>query len=91
VTLHGVTKEVTWNVVAVLGAAQVGGRATTTVDFAMFNMTKPTLARLMSVDDKIGLEIEFRCTRRGFKSAISGVPSNPLLRDAILIHCCTPH
>lgn len=63
VTLHGVTKEVTWNVVAVLGAAQVGGRATTTVDFAMFNMTKPTLARLMSVDDKIGLEIEFRCTR----------------------------
>jgi polyisoprenoid-binding protein YceI len=63
VTLHGVTKEVTWNVVAVLGAAQVGGRATTTVDFAMFNMTKPTLARLMSVDDKISLEIEFRCTR----------------------------
>lgn len=63
VTLHGVTKEVTWNVVAVLGAAQVGGRATATVDFATFNMTKPSLARLMSVDDKIGLEIEFRCTR----------------------------
>lgn len=63
VTLHGVTKEVTWNVVAVLGAAQVGGRATATVDFATFNMTKPTLARLISVDDKIGLEIEFRCTR----------------------------
>jgi polyisoprenoid-binding protein YceI len=63
VTLHGVTKEVTWNVVAVLGPQQVGGRATTTFDFAMFNMTKPSLARLMSVDDKIGLEIEFRCTR----------------------------
>jgi polyisoprenoid-binding protein YceI len=63
VTLHGVTKEVTWNVVAVLGAAQVGGRATATIDFATFNMTKPSLARLISVDDKIGLEIEFRCTR----------------------------
>jgi polyisoprenoid-binding protein YceI len=62
-TLHGVTREVTWNVVAVLGAAQVGGRATTTIDFAMFNMTKPSLARLMSVEDKIHLEIEFRCTR----------------------------
>jgi polyisoprenoid-binding protein YceI len=62
-TLHGVTKEVTWNVVAVLGAAQIGGRATTTIDFAMFNMTKPSLARLMSVEDKIHLEIEFRCTR----------------------------
>jgi polyisoprenoid-binding protein YceI len=63
VTLHGVTKEVIWNVVAVFGPAQVGGRAVATVDFAMFNMTKPSLARLVSVDDKIGLEIEFRCTR----------------------------
>jgi polyisoprenoid-binding protein YceI len=63
VTLHGVTKEITWNVVAVLGAQQVGGRATTTLEFATFNMTKPSLARLMSVDDKIVLEIEFRATR----------------------------
>jgi polyisoprenoid-binding protein YceI len=62
-TLHGVTKEVTWNVIAVLGAQQVGGRATTTIDFAMFNMTKPSLARLVSVEDKITLEIEFRATR----------------------------
>lgn len=62
-TLHGVTKEVTWNVVAVLGTGQIGGRATTTIDFAMFSMTKPSLARLMSVEDKIHLEIEFRCTR----------------------------
>jgi polyisoprenoid-binding protein YceI len=62
-TLHGVTKETTWNVVAVMGPTAVGGRATTTVDFAMFNMTKPALARIMSVDDKIHLEIEFRCTR----------------------------
>ena len=34
-----------------------------TVDFATFGMTKPSLARLLSVDDKIHLEIEFRCTR----------------------------
>jgi polyisoprenoid-binding protein YceI len=62
-TLHGVTKEVTWNAVATLGPAAVAGRATTTIDFGMFEMTKPTLARLISVDDKIHLEIEFRCTR----------------------------
>jgi polyisoprenoid-binding protein YceI len=62
-TLHGVTKETTWNVVATFGAASVGGRATTTINFADFQMTKPTLARLLSVDDKITLEIEFRCTR----------------------------
>jgi hypothetical protein len=50
-------------VVATFGNALVGGRATTTVDFGSFNMTKPTLARLVSVEDKIHLEIEFRCTR----------------------------
>lgn len=62
-TLHGVTKETTWNVVATFGAASVGGRATTTIVFGDFKMAKPTLARLLSVDDKITLEIEFRCTR----------------------------
>ena len=62
-TLHGVTKEATWNVVATFGNEVVGGRATTTLDFASYGMTKPTLARLMSVDDKIDLEIEFRCKR----------------------------
>jgi polyisoprenoid-binding protein YceI len=63
VTLHGVTKEVTWNVVATFGNELVGGRATTTIDYASFNLTKPTLARLVSVEDKIELEIEFRCKR----------------------------
>ena len=62
-TLHGVTKEITWNVVATLRPDGVAGRATTTVDFASFGMTKPSLARLLSVEDKIYLEIEFRCAR----------------------------
>jgi polyisoprenoid-binding protein YceI len=62
-TLHGVTKEATWNVVATFGNDQVAGRATTTLQFATFNLTKPSLARLVSVDDKIDLEIEFRCKR----------------------------
>ena len=62
-TLHGVTKEVTWNVVATFGNDLVGGRATTTLLFPTFNLTKPSLARLLSVDDKIELEIEFRCKR----------------------------
>jgi polyisoprenoid-binding protein YceI len=62
-TLHGVTHEVTWNVVATFGNDQVAGRATTTVLFPTFNLTKPSLARIMSVDDKIELEIEFKCKR----------------------------
>lgn len=62
-TVHGVTKEVTWNVVATFANDAVNGRATLTTDVATFGMTKPSLARLLSVDDKIELEIEFR-TRR---------------------------
>ena len=62
-TLHGVTKEVTWTVVSTFGHDAIAGRATTTTDFATFNMTKPTLARLLSVDDKIELEVEFRFKR----------------------------
>jgi polyisoprenoid-binding protein YceI len=62
-TLHGVTSEATWNVVATFGNDEVAGRATTTIQFGTFKMTKPSLARIMSVDDKIDLEIEFKCKR----------------------------
>jgi polyisoprenoid-binding protein YceI len=62
-TLHGVTNEVSWNVVSTFGNDQVAGRATTTLLFSTFNLTKPSLARLLSVDDKIELEIEFKSKR----------------------------
>jgi polyisoprenoid-binding protein YceI len=62
-TLHGVTNEVTWNIVATFGNELVAGRATTTLQFDTFKLTKPSLARLMSVEDKIELEIEFRSKR----------------------------
>ena len=62
-TLHGVTSESTWNVVATFGNDMVAGRATTTLQFSTFQLTKPSLARLISVEDKIELEIEFKCKR----------------------------
>jgi polyisoprenoid-binding protein YceI len=62
-TLRGVTKEVTWNVVATFGSDRVQGRASTTFPFSLFEMKKPSLARLLSVDEDITLEIEFRCDR----------------------------
>jgi polyisoprenoid-binding protein YceI len=62
-TLHGVTREVTWNVVATFWNDTVAGHATTTTDFQTFNLSKPSLARLLSVDDKIELEIEFKAQR----------------------------
>jgi polyisoprenoid-binding protein YceI len=62
-TLHGVTSEVTWNVVATFGNDLVGGRAWTTLQFPTFKIAKPSLARIMSVGDNIELEIEFRAKR----------------------------
>ena len=62
-TLHGVTKPVTWNVVATLRGATVAGRATTTLLFSDFNITKPAVPLLLKADDKIQLEVEFRCNR----------------------------
>jgi len=64
-TLHGVTKEATWNVVATFAPNAVSGRATTTLLFPTYNIAKPSLARLLSVDDTIELEIEFKTARGG--------------------------
>ena len=33
------------------------------VSLEPFNITKPSLARVLSVDDKIQLEVEFKCKR----------------------------
>ncbi len=62
-TLHGVTSEATWNVVATATAESVSGRATTILSFSTFKMTKPSVPLVMSVEDKIKLEVEFRGKR----------------------------
>ena len=41
----------------------VAGRAKTDFTFATFGLTKPAIGRLMSVDDKIELEVVFRFKR----------------------------
>jgi polyisoprenoid-binding protein YceI len=63
VTLHGVTKEVTFDVVATLRGGTVAGRATASLLFADFNITKPAIPVLLSVNDKIQIEVEFRASR----------------------------
>lgn len=59
-TMHGVTTSLTWNVVATFGDGRVSGMAMTSFPFSLFNLEKPSLARLISVDDTINLEMEFR-------------------------------
>jgi polyisoprenoid-binding protein YceI len=62
-TLYGNTADVTWNVVATFNSQQVAGRAETSFTFDTFKMPKPVLARLLSVDDTIRLEVELRFRR----------------------------
>ncbi len=62
-TLHGVTTEVTWNIVATINNETVSGQADTTMQFAQFGLTKPSVPLLASVSDDIRLEVEFRTKR----------------------------
>ena len=62
-TIHGVTKEVTFNGYATFSRDLVAGRAITAFTFSTFGLIKPTLARLLSVDDNVQLEIDFRLRR----------------------------
>ena len=63
-TIHGVTKEVTLQGYATFNRdGTIAGRAKTDFTFATFGLTKPSLARLMSVGDKISLDLVFRFKR----------------------------
>ncbi len=63
-TIHGVTKEVTFQGIATFGRdGTIAGRAKTTFNFATFGLTKPSIGRLMNVDDKIALDIQFKFKR----------------------------
>jgi polyisoprenoid-binding protein YceI len=63
-TIHGVTKEVTFQGIATFGReGTIAGRAKTNFSFATFGLTKPSIGRLMNVDDKIDLEIVFKFHR----------------------------
>jgi polyisoprenoid-binding protein YceI len=61
-TIHGVTAPVMWQGIATVDSngGLVAGRANTDFKFETFGLTPPQLARLMSVNDSIGLEIEVR-------------------------------
>ncbi len=59
-TVHGTTAPVTWQGIATFNQEGASGRASTNFTFATFGLTKPSLARILSVDDKINLDIVFK-------------------------------
>ena len=63
-TIKGVTKEVTWKGYVTFTNA-IAGRAITDITFDTFGLVKPKLAGVLSVADKIQLELNFRMNRSG--------------------------
>jgi polyisoprenoid-binding protein YceI len=59
-TVHGVTRPVVWDVTTTFAGSEMAGRATTQVKMTDFGMAKPQVARLLSIEDELTLELEFR-------------------------------
>lgn len=62
-TVHGVTKPVTWNVEATVDGNRITGTATTQVTFEDFGMTPPRVPVVLSLEDTITLELDFTVER----------------------------
>jgi polyisoprenoid-binding protein YceI len=62
-TLHGETRSTVWEVEAALGPTEVTGTATTSFTFDYFRMRRPRVAVVLSVEDEIRLELDFRLVR----------------------------
>lgn len=57
-TIMGATSEVTWDVTTLFAPGAVTGQAQTVITFDQFEMDKPSLPFIISVEDEITLEIE---------------------------------
>ncbi|MCX2727772.1 YceI family protein [Thermomicrobium sp. 4228-Ro] len=62
-TVHGVTKPVTWHVEAAVDGNRITGTATTQVTFEDFGMTPPRVPVVLSLEDTITLELDFTVER----------------------------
>jgi polyisoprenoid-binding protein YceI len=58
-TVHGVRHTVTWDVTARFSGREASGTATTSVTFGDFGMAQPRVARVLSIEDNIRLELDF--------------------------------
>ncbi|MEP7356838.1 MAG: YceI family protein [Anaerolineales bacterium] len=63
-TVHGVTKAVTWDVTATAADGKdLTGTATTSFTFADFGLTQPRVPVVLSVEDTIKLELDFHLVK----------------------------
>jgi polyisoprenoid-binding protein YceI len=62
-TVHGVTKPVSWQVTAQFDGSNVSGSATTNVNISDFGMTPPRAGPVLSIQDGLTLELAFNAAR----------------------------
>ena len=58
-TIHGVTKPVTWDVTAKKSGNQLTGTASTVIKLVDYGMTPPKVPVVLSIEDNITLEVDF--------------------------------
>ena len=58
-TVHGVTRPVTWQVTAQFADSTVSGNATTNVKITDFGMTPPQVGPVLNIEDNLTLELAF--------------------------------
>jgi hypothetical protein len=58
-TLHGVTRPLTWDATAQFNDNSVSGQARTSFTFEEFDMDVPSVSVVLSVENDIRLEIDF--------------------------------
>ena len=61
-TVHGVTQPATWEVTATFGEGEVRGLAATSVRMTDFGMEPPRAGPVLSIEDGMRLEIDFRAS-----------------------------
>ena len=61
--IHGVTRPTTWEITGQVNEGEFAGTAKTSFTFADFGLTIPKVARVLSVEDNIRLEYDFRLVR----------------------------
>jgi polyisoprenoid-binding protein YceI len=61
-TVHGVTRPVTWQATATFVEREVTGTATTTVLMTDFGMTPPKVGQVVSIEDSVQLQLYVRAT-----------------------------
>lgn len=64
-TVHGVTRPTTWKVIAHSEGGDIVGTATTSFTFKDFSLDQPKVSVLLSVEDTIKLEYDFRFSPTG--------------------------